>query len=166
MAKKLTAAELNKLGAKYNEFKTVTIGEYEIRLQKLFQETKIESIVLEYLSYLQLLKEQPEVDLDLTKDTLSILHTLVLREFTDIPVPKKNKKTKPLSYLGSLIKVTHILIDEGIYVELLNNISDEEIAKVEAKLNATAKTAGQLLGELAIKNAIEVEDGVENEIVQ
>lgn len=160
MTKKLTTAELNKLSLKFNERKKVSIcnDEYEVTIHTNFRETKIDSVVMEYLSYIQNLKSVQELDYNLIKDTFSLLFTLVLREFTDLPIPK----SKEIKNISNLIKVTHNLMDLGIFHETLNHIPEDQIAKVKDRLDAIGNESGKAMGELAVKMAVNEERDAES----
>ncbi|MNC37176.1 hypothetical protein D3C75_857320 [compost metagenome] len=159
MVKKLTTIELNKLSSKFNKQKKVSIcnNEYEVTIYTNFRETKIDRVIMEYLSYIQNLKTVQELDYNLIKDTLSLLLTLVLREFTDLPIPK----SKEIKNISNLIKVTHNLLDLGIFHETLNHIPEEQIAKVKERLDLVGNEGGKAMGELAVKMAVNEDRDIE-----
>lgn len=156
MAKKLTASELNKLSAKFNNKTTIRIldGEFEVAINDVFRDTDIDNVVLNYLTVLQEVNRKEQITDELLKDTVSLLNTFVLREFTDLPIPKKND-------IASLIKVTKNLMDNGITNEVLNHFPIEQLAKVEIKLKQAQKGIGKVMGDLALTST--VKSGANNE---
>lgn len=156
LAKKLTASELNKLSAKFNNKTTIRIldGEFEVSINDVFRDTDIDNVVLNYLTVLQEVHRKEQITDELLKDTVSLLNTFVLREFTDLPIPKKNDIT-------SLIRVTKNLMDNGITNEVLNHFPAEQLIKVEAKLKEAQKDIGKVMGDLALTST--VKSGAENE---
>lgn len=156
MAKKLTASELNKLSAKFNNKTTIRIldGEFEVAINDVFRDTDIDNVVLNYLTVLQEVNRKEQITDELLKDTVSLLNTFVLREFTDLPIPKKNDIT-------SLIKVTKNLMDNGITNEVLNHFPADQLIKVETKLKEAQKGIGKVMGDLALTST--VKSGVEHE---
>ncbi|QWU13405.1 hypothetical protein SAMN04487895_10371 [Paenibacillus sophorae] len=150
MAKKLTSSILNKINSKYEERKKIYIlnGEYEVQIHKYFKDALIDKVAIQYIKFLQELKTKKNIDDEIIKDTIVLLDTLILREFTDLPIPKKNN-------VSSLIKVTHDLLNSGVYVEVMNQISDTEIKQVHQKLEAYSEQIGQSFGEIAVRSAIE-----------
>lgn len=159
MAKKLTAAELNKLSSKFNELKKVFIldGQYEVSIHTNFRESLIENVVMNYIEILEELKKSENVTNETVKNTVVLLDTLILREFTDLPIPKKND-------IPNLIKFTHNLLDNGILVEVYNHIPKDQIEKVKTKLEQVSKGMGKATAELAIQAALQeakAEDVVE-----
>jgi hypothetical protein len=150
MAKKLTVAELNKLSSKFNERKKIYIldGQYEVNVNTEFRESAIENVAISYIGILEQVKSQPNASNETIKDTVALLNTLILREFTDLPIPKKND-------ILNLIKFTHNLLDNGIMVEVYNSIPKEQILRIQTKLEQVSKSVGEMLGELAIKTSLE-----------
>lgn len=145
MAKKLTAAELNKLSSKFNDKTVIRIldGEFEVSINNTFRDSDIDNVVLNYLTVLQEVQRKEQITDELIKDTVSLLNTFVLREFTDLPIPKKNDIT-------SLIRVTKNLLDNGITNEVLSHIPPAQLARVENRIKEAQKGIGKVMGELAL----------------
>lgn len=152
MAKKLTAAELNKLSSKFNDKTVIRIldGEFEVSINNTFRDSDIDNVVLNYLTVLQEVQRKEQITDELIKDTVSLLNTFVLREFTDLPIPKKNDIT-------SLIRVTKNLLDNGITNEVLSHISPAQLVRVENRIKEAQKGIGKVMGELALISTVEQE---------
>lgn len=153
MAKKLTASELNKLSSKFNEKTTIHIldGEFEVSINTNFRDSDIDNIVLNYLTVLQEIQRKEQITDELLKDTVSLLNTFVLREFTDLPIPKKND-------IDSLIRVTKNLLDNGITNEVLSHIPRTQIIRVENRIKEAQKGIGKVMGELALVSTVKTEE--------
>lgn len=163
MAKKLTAAELNRISSKFDERKTVYVGGYEINIHTHLRKSTIDEIAIEYLTYLQELNSLPYFDTKLTINTYRLFDTLFLREFTSLPIPKK----KEMKNVSNLIKVTLNLLDNDIFVDAINCFSQEQHDLAKERIELFTKNAGQAMDELMIKSAVQddqdsVEDQDEN----
>ncbi|MEK4008334.1 hypothetical protein [Paenibacillus sp. FSL H3-0333] len=146
MAKKLTLTELNKLGEKFNERKKIYIldGQYEVDIDVTFKLSDIDDLVMVYASAIQELKEMNDTDEIQIKDTLSLLPTLILRAFTNLPIPKESTD------ISSLIVISKNLYNLGITEEVYSKLPEEQIKKVTDKINAFGKNIGTVMGEWAI----------------
>jgi hypothetical protein len=163
MAKKLTLSELNKLGEKFNERKKIYIlgGEYEVDINTNFMLSEIDDLVMVYVAAIEELKTLNKVDEIQIKDTLSLLPTLILRSFTSLPIPKQNTD------IASLIIISKNLYNNGIIDEVYSHFPEEQIRKVNDKINAFGKNIGTVMGEWAIaeevnKSKQDSESAVEN----
>lgn len=87
---RLTATELNKLGSGLEEKQTIQVlGKYDVTIHTRLRTTGIQRVLSVYLELLQGLKAANKLDDEMIAGTLNILYTLILREFTDLPLPKK-----------------------------------------------------------------------------
>lgn len=150
MTKKLTTASLNKLDSKFNEKKKIYIldGEYEVDININFRPSDIDELVMTYISALEELKSLTNVDDIQIKDTLSLLPVLILRSFTNLPIPKKNAD------IASLIIISKTLYDNQFIEEVYPHFPEDQIKKVNEKINSFGKNIGNVLGELAVQSAI------------
>lgn len=162
MTKKLTLAELNKLGKKFNEKKKIYIlnNEYEVDIDVKFRPSDIDDLVLVYVAAIEELRTLNKADDIQIKDTVSLLPTLILRSFTNLPIPKKNTD------IASLIVISKNLYNEGIIEEVYSHFPESEINKVNEKINAFGKNIGVAIGELAVQSALQDNKGEENAELQ
>lgn len=162
MAKKLTLTELNKLSKKFNEKKKIYIlnNEYEVNIDVNFRPSDIDDLVLVYVAALEELKSLNKTDDIQIKDTVSLLPTLILRSFTNLPIPKENTD------IASLIIISKNLYNEGIIEEVYSHFLDSEIKKVNDKINAFGKNIGVANAELAIQTVLQEINGEENAKLQ
>lgn len=149
MSKRLTASALNKLDTKLNTQKAIHIlgDQFEVRINTFFRESQIQNIVTTYLSLLQDLKSQTEIDDLLIQGTIGLLNTLTLREFTDLPIPKSNS-------IVDLIKVSKTLLDTGIMKETFEAFDQEQVSKIEDKIKSVNSEVGKIVGELSIASTM------------
>ncbi|MNO70676.1 hypothetical protein D3C76_615690 [compost metagenome] len=138
--KKLTASGLKSLESNLNERKTIFVygGQFAVTISVVFRESMIENVLKAYLSILNELQEHGESDEDLIRGSLGIFNTLVLREFTDLPIPKSND-------LNRLITVTNTLLDTGIMKEVYDAISPQQLLKIEEKLKSVQSNFDQVV---------------------
>ncbi|SDE82595.1 hypothetical protein SAMN04488542_102277 [Fontibacillus panacisegetis] len=138
--KKLTASGLKSLESNLNERKTIFVygGQFAVTISVVFRESMIENVLKAYLSILNELQEHGEGDEDLIRGSLGIFNTLVLREFTDLPIPKSND-------LNRLITVTNTLLDTGIMKEVYDAISPQQLLKIEEKLKSVQSNFDQVV---------------------
>ncbi|QSF43267.1 hypothetical protein [Paenibacillus tianjinensis] len=150
MAKKLTLAELNKRVKKFNEKKRIYIcgGEYEVDIDLEFRPSEIDDLILTYSTAIEELKRLTNATDIQIKDTVSLLPTLVLRSFTNLPIPKNYKD------IASLIIISKNLYDDGIIEEVYSHFPVDQLKKIEDKIISTGKNIGIATGELSVQYAI------------
>ncbi|MBA9087639.1 hypothetical protein FHR92_004124 [Fontibacillus solani] len=138
--KKLSAAGLKSLESGLNELKTIFVydSQFAVKISSVFRESMIENVLSAYVSILNELKEHEEGDEVLIRGSLGIFNTLVLREFTDLPIPKSND-------LNRLITVTNTLLDTGIMKEVYDAISPQQLFKIEEKLKSVQSNFDQVM---------------------
>ncbi|MEK4512269.1 hypothetical protein [Paenibacillus sp. FSL K6-2524] len=141
--KRLTAVGLKKLESTLNErIRLLVYGnQFNVNIHTFFRESLIENIITNYVTILQELQEGTEVDDTLIKGSLGVFNTLVLREFTDLPIPKTND-------IESLIVVSNTLLDTGIMKEIYDAIPPEQLIKIEEKLKSVQSNFEQVVGTL------------------
>ena len=163
--KQLTLATLNKLDSKLNEKKSVYINiggdDYEVIIDKHFRKSTIHLLILNYLNILQDLKSKQEVTFETLMDTNKLLNTLIVKYFTNIPLPE-------ITNIEGLIAVSNTLLDLGIMEALFNEHFDKnEIEKLVDEVNKVAKNIGKLQGEIgfsAIINELEKSVNIDNDL--
>ncbi|WP_068620015.1 hypothetical protein [Paenibacillus tuaregi] len=148
-AKKLTAAGLNKLSSKLNSRTKISVlnDKYEVEVHTHFRESLIDNVVIDYIQLLQDLKATVEPETELVKDTVVLLNVLILREFTNLPIPRKARPT-------DLIKLANNLLDLGIMGEVFPYFQPEQMRKIEEKMKLTSKNISSVMGELALAQSV------------
>ncbi|SCY71835.1 hypothetical protein SAMN05720606_10878 [Paenibacillus polysaccharolyticus] len=149
--KKLTATALNTLDAKNNKRKKIYVTEqhYEVQIHTFFRKSLIDNVNTNYLSIIDQLRQKTDVTDQLIKDTVGLYNTLLLKEFTDLPIPKKLDVEK-------LIKVTNMLLDNGIMEEVLTQFPEQELKKLEEQFRALQERMAAMVSELAITRSQQV----------
>ncbi|MDH6671995.1 uncharacterized membrane protein YoaT (DUF817 family) [Paenibacillus sp. LBL] len=149
-AKKLTTQALKKLESELNVNKTVPIlnNTYEVNIQQVFRESRVEAVVIQYLALLQELKKRTDLNDMLIAGTVGLLNSLIIKEFTSIPYPQCKS-------IEDHIKVSHVLLDTGIMNEIFDSFIPEELRKIEDKFKSTNQNLGEILGELALSSSLE-----------
>jgi hypothetical protein len=162
--KKLTLAGIDKLATKFNEKRTVYIcdGQYEVIINENFRATEINKISVDFLKIIQNLRSMKGIDDETIMSAASLIDTLVLKYFTNLPIPSD------LSNVAKLIKVSNNLIDLGITSELLgegkNSFTKSNMELVRKLVDQSLEKMGAALGELGIiselddHNRIDVDD--------
>lgn len=165
-AKKLTQSALNKLASDFNEKGKVTITvndeQFEVVISKKFRETAIRKIYVEYLLFLNQLRQMDDIDGEALLNATYVFNALILKEFTNLPIPDVND-------VGKLVKVTLNLVDLGIMEQLLGENSpfgEENIELLNRVLKSAGEGVGKALSELGIaaeineaeKDRIDVDD--------
>ncbi|KAF6626942.1 hypothetical protein H6F38_23070 [Paenibacillus sp. EKM208P] len=128
MTKKLTASELNKLNNKFNEKKAISIlnGQFEVTIFQQFKDTSINNIFTGLIEVVKGIDDKQLTELMFSQIAEQIGLTLMLREFTDLPIPNKND-------FQTLIKVYENLLNANIFVEVMNELPESQIRKVEKR---------------------------------
>lgn len=153
--KKLTAAALSTLDAKNNQRKTiyVTDQQYEVQIHTFFRKSLIDNVNTNYLSLIDQLRQKTDVTDQVIKDTVGLYNTLLLKEFSDLPIPRKLDVEK-------LIKVTNMLLDNGIMEEVLTQFPDLELRKLEEQFKALQEKMAVMVSELALTRAQQSTDEI------
>ncbi|WKL00805.1 hypothetical protein Q0F98_28265 [Paenibacillus amylolyticus] len=99
-----------------------------------------------YLSLIDQLRQKTDVTDQVIKDTVGLYNTLLLKEFSDLPIPRKLDVEK-------LIKVTNMLLDNGIMEEVLTQFPDVELRKLEEQFKALQEKMATMVSELAMTRA-------------
>ncbi|GAB6930085.1 hypothetical protein JCM10914A_40680 [Paenibacillus sp. JCM 10914] len=148
--KKLTTQALKRLESELNANKTISIlnNSYEVNIQQVFRESRVEAVVIQYLALLQELKNRTDLNDMLIAGTIGLLNSLIIKEFTSIPYPQCKS-------IEDHIKVSHVLLDTGIMNEVFNAFNPEELQKIEEKFKSTNQNLGEILGELALTSSLE-----------
>ncbi|OMD71218.1 hypothetical protein [Paenibacillus odorifer] len=149
---KLTAAKINKLNKALDKKRKIYILEDndEVNISVEFKESLVEKVIMDYISILEKINSAPVITDELLRGTAGILHLFILREFSDVPmIPKTNDD------IQKLVDVTHALYDTGIMEAVIEGFNHEQVQKVYSKLDASSKRAGELMGELVVKQTIE-----------
>jgi len=155
MVKKLTPTNINKLTKELKEFKKVIVlGEYEVGIQVNARESQIDKIVMDYLTIFEEASRNGEIDEEFVRGTGALLHTIMIRELTDVPsIPKSNKLKDILPYALSLydagIKNPG---DVGLMAEILSHFDRAQTQRIYNKIASHGKTIGQALGEFVVRN--------------
>lgn len=156
MSKKLTASSLNKLNSSLNQQKTITVcGDYEIQIDTIFRESKIQKLLIDYLTILQNLRKLDNVTDKTIINSISLVNTLIIRYFSNAPIPD-------IDNLVKLIQVSDALLDLGIMKSCFEHFPQSEIEKVKDALDRVSKESGRLMGEMAAKMSLDgADDGLQ-----
>lgn len=154
--KKLTASSLNKLNSSLNQQTTITVcGDYEIQIDTIFRESKIQKLVIDYLTILQNLHKLEKVTEETIINSISLVNVLIIKYFSNAPIPD-------IDDLGKLIQVSDTLLDLGITKNCFEHFPQSEIDKVKDALDRAAKESGRLMGEMAAKMSLDGKaDGIQ-----
>ncbi|WP_145921928.1 hypothetical protein [Paenibacillus sp. O199] len=120
---------------------------YDVQLDTFFYESKVEKIASDYLELLIELNKMTDVDNDMVRQTFKLIYVMVLREFTDIPIPPKTTITE-------LMGLSVSLGDSGITNEVMKSIPNKEFRKIEKKLKEVEKQSSKIMAEVVVKASI------------
>lgn len=142
MAKKLTAADLSKLTAKFNDRKTISVynDQFTVDIHTVFRDSLMEHMIFDYLTVLQELQQDEPADGEMGEMmgvAVLLLNALILKEFTNLPIPKKLDA-------GKLVQITRNLLDTGIMQEVFQQFNPAELDKIAKKLEDASGRIGQL----------------------
>jgi hypothetical protein len=161
-SKKLTLSNISKLNSELNERKVIRVcGDYEVQIDIKFRRTKIQKVILDYFTILQDLKKRENINDETIVHTTSLLYALIIRYFSDIPLPDIDDVEK-------LIQVSNSLLDLGIMEELFgeNGFPKDQVELLTKEIDKAANGIGNILGELSLQSVLS--EGVEEngEVVQ
>jgi hypothetical protein len=145
-SKKLTLGVIEKADAEFHEQKTIRVlGQYEVRIFTKWRKTRIRDVLSRFFTILRELPGKEQVTEETIAGSVSLLHTLVLSEFTTIPVP-------PAADMDELIRLSDALIDTGIMEQVFAELPSDQIQVLTDELNKASKQIGELLGEAAVSS--------------
>jgi hypothetical protein len=159
--KQLTTADLTQLNTALDTQKTIRIlnDNYEVTIDTHFRESKINKVASKYLSLLQQLNQKDDISEQTIISAINLLPTLVIAEFSTVPVNPDELQT-----IEELINTQNALLDTGILKDVWASFDGSEIKKVTGKMDELSKSAGQIIGELAVKQSLKgVDDSGNNE---
>lgn len=146
---KLTASAINNAAKYKDKKKTVyVLGDKEVVIDIAFKESKIDKVIFDYLYMFEEASRGNQIDEEFIRGTGAILQTLILREFSNVPViPKDRNITK-------IIEVAQVLYDTGILEEVISSFDESELNKVYDKLARYSNRLGKLIGEYAVSSSL------------
>ncbi|MEI7025778.1 hypothetical protein [Paenibacillus sp. y28] len=146
---KLTAAAIQKENSVLNEEKLIRIlDKYDVKIQLHFRKSQIRRVMVQYFSVLQELKRNEEVTDETIAASLSLLYALILKEFTDVPIPA-------IKNIEHLIKVTDMLLDTGIMEEVYDHFPKEQLELIMQEVLKAARNTGTIFGEAVIEQSLQ-----------
>lgn len=139
MTKKLTVSELNKLSKELEQTQTYPIldGQFEVTVKQNFKESSINNIFTGLIEVVQGIEKAQLTELTFSQIASQIGSTLMLREFTDLPIPNKND-------FQTLIKVYENLLNTNIFVEVANKLPEVEVKKLEKRFKEIADNFAEI----------------------
>ncbi|MET3209905.1 UNVERIFIED_CONTAM: hypothetical protein ABIC26_002853 [Paenibacillus sp. PvR008] len=139
MTKKITATELNKLSKELEQTKTHPIldGQFEVTIKQNFKESSINNIFTGLIEVVQGIEKSQLTELTFSQIASQIGSTLMLREFTDLPIPNKND-------FQTLIKVYENLLNTNIFVEVVNKLPEIQVKKLEKRFKEIADNFAEI----------------------
>lgn len=149
MTQKLDLKALKKLNKELdNAVKDINVLGFEVRINTIFKESKIDKVIFDYLTLFQEANKNGDFDEDFIRGTGAILHTLILREFSDVPVIPKERD------LNKILQVATVLYDTGVMEAVMSELDESELKRVYSKLENNSKRIGEFLGEHALSSAL------------
>ncbi|MEC4565335.1 hypothetical protein L8C07_05210 [Paenibacillus sp. CMAA1739] len=139
MTKKLTVSELNKLSKELEQTQTYPIldGQFEVTIKQNFKESSINNIFTGLIEIVQGIESSQLTELTFSQIASQIGSTLMLREFTDLPIPNKND-------FHTLIKVYENLLNTNIFVEVANKLPEIQVKKLEKRFKEIADNFAEI----------------------
>lgn len=119
--KKLTLNVLKKQDEQLYKQKEINVNGYKVMIDTKFRKTKLQKLINELVQVSDYIKENKyQIDI------LTYLYILLIKYFTDIPVPNELEKQ---------ITMTNLLIDNGYFEAIVNKFDQNEINKFIEMLN-------------------------------
>lgn len=164
--KKLTLTNINKLASKFNEKRKVYLdvnGEsFEVLVNVTFRRSEVERSCLEFLEIFSKSLQLEGIDeTELMKNIENFLQVYILKNFTNIPIPKD------IDNISKLITLTNNLYDLGIlrefFIDNVGLIGEANFKLISETFNKIAQNIGKTLSDKVLlseleKNRIDVDD--------
>ena len=153
MGKKLNTVNISKEHSKFNEKFVAHIldGKYDVEIHKHFKTTDIQKLLIDYQELLEQLRKQ-HIDIDTIQAMSYLFPTLLIKYFTNVDIPLD---------ISKMLIVIEKLVDIGAYEEILNNLPQDEVKKASEIIEKSVENSnkiGELMGELMIKDTLQVEE--------
>lgn len=159
----LTNKEITSLTTTLDETIPIIINvqgkDYVVNINKHFRNSKLEVIAVKYLDYVQKLRKKPDVTEETIIGTIKLLPTLIIMEFSDVPIDFEIKE------IDDLIHIQKNLYDLGILGQVYSQFDKKELEKANKMIATIAKEAGKLMNDVVIQKALkEIEDESNTEL--
>lgn len=148
MAEKLDIAAIKRLNKSLEQTEQIDVLGYEVTIVRHFKESKIDKVIFDYLSMFEEASRGNAIDEEFIRGTGAILQTLILREFSNVPMIPKGRK------IPKIIEVAQVLYNTGILPAVINSFDESELKKVYDKLANNSDRLGKLLGEYAVSSSL------------
>lgn len=169
-SKKLTSTTIKRLLKEQNTKTKISVldGEYEVVIDDVFEEGKIDKVIFDYLSMFAKVAQiegEENVDEEFIAGTGPLLGTLILREFSDLrsAIPKGNDPEKIMEMAQVLYGLGRV--DEnsvGLQIEVLQKMDQNQIARIYKKLEKSSDVVAKFAAEQVAEKTLEFEKREEN----
>ncbi|GAB6989351.1 hypothetical protein [Paenibacillus pini] len=142
--KKLTLIDLNRFEKELDKTKKISIldNKYEVNIHTTFKDSDIEDLLHDFRTIIEKLSNTQNVEL---RNVYSIYLTLILRQFTDIPITEENE-------IVELIRISKVLKNKGITNEVFNEIPQDQLDYLTQKVKKSSDALNQLLKDTEVEN--------------
>ncbi|MBT2759845.1 hypothetical protein [Paenibacillus sp. ISL-20] len=148
MTQKLDLKTLKRLNKELEETKPISAIGFEVKINTVFKESKVDKVIFDYFCLFEDASRNGDIDEDFIRGMGGILHTLILREFSDVPsIPTQRD-------LKKVIQIATVLYDTGIMEAVMAEFDELELKKVYNKLEKNSKRVGAILGEFALSSTL------------
>lgn len=152
---KVTHDFITELDSELDKKKTIFIdtikGKAEVEINVYFDESKINHVITSLVELITSLLASEEISTEDLASPVILLPALILREFTDLPIPKEND-------LALMTAVNENLQRHGIARQVFDKFSVKELKKVSKLVEGAFKNIPKVQGtyhELYSKYAIQ-----------
>lgn len=150
-----------------DELQTVSLadGKFKFTMNKIFRTTIIDEKLIPDVQAALLTLKKDNVSLDDISDTFRILIMCILKTFTNLGLNHLDMTKEP--DVRKLVAVAKELYDKEIFTEIVSNIPESELLKVNKQLELT-KVASNHMNELFTSIAIAEQEKIdaENEVLE
>lgn len=152
-SKKLNKTSLASMIKNQNKTRTITVrGDHDLKIEEIFLESKIDSLIADYLEMFEQASLHKEMTQDLIEGSSMLVFALIIREFTDIGVIPQGSNiqeiypvAKAIYDLGKVSKES-----QGLMAEIIDAFDKSQIERVFDKLSQMTDKVHEQVTRLAI----------------
>lgn len=152
-SKKITKTNLASMIKAQNKTRTITVqGDHDLKIEEIFSESKIDSLIADYLDMFEQAGANMEMTQDLIEGSSMLIFALIIREFTDIGVIPKGSNVQEIYPVARAIydlgKVSKE--SQGLMAEIIDAFDKSQIERVFDKLAQMTDNVNEQITRLAI----------------
>lgn len=165
--KKINKRNINSLLTTQNKKQKIYVqGDYELNIDEVFKESKIDIVISDYFQmFNQLGGAGEKVDTEFINGSSMLLMALIIREFSDIGVIPAGSNAREIYPIArNIYDIGKVSKDSlGMMGEIMQSFDVEQVERVFHKVNEMQKNLKSQLGKYALERTLQQVADEQNE---